>query len=179
MTASSAVDWPEIRRGIAADGHAIEALYRRTFPDEDLVPLVRDLLDEPDRTVSLVAVIDSDLVGNIIFTKCAIDDGHQKVALLAPLAVSPEWQRQAIGSALVRTGLQQLRQEGCSAVYVLGDPAYYGRLGFSPERSVRTPYPLPSEWADAWQSQILGVADGPACGKLSLPEVWLDPALWS
>jgi putative acetyltransferase len=179
VTVSSAADWPEIRRSVPSDRLAIEALYPRAFPDEDLVPLVQDLLEKRNDTVSLVAVIDSNLVGNIIFTIIGVDAGHQKAALLAPLAVSPKWQRQGIGSALVRTGLHQLLGEGISAVYVLGDPAYYGRLGFSPERSVRTPYPLPSEWADAWQSQTLGDAVGPAGGKLSLPEVWLDPALWS
>ena len=179
MKASSAADGPDIRHSVPSDRDAIEALYPRAFPDEDLVPLVRDLLEEGNGTVSLVAFIDSSLVGNIIFTKCAADAGRPKSALLAPLAVAPEWQRQGIGSSLVRTGLRQLREEGISAVYVLGDPAYYGRLGFSPERSVRTPYPLPPEWADAWQSQTLGDVVGPAGGELSLPEVWLDPALWS
>lgn len=169
----------EIRGSLPSDESSIKALYPRAFPDEDLLPLVRDLFEHRDSTISLVAIIDSDIVGNIIFTKGYVDSGRQDAALLAPLAVAPEWQRQGIGSSLVRTGLRQLREEGISAVYVLGDPAYYGRLGFSPERSVRTPYPLPPEWADAWQSQTLGDAVGPAGGELSLPDVWLDPALWS
>ena len=79
----------------------------------------------------------------------------------------------------MREGLRRLRTEGIRAVYVLGDPSYYGRLGFSPERSVRAPYTLPAEWADAWQSRCLGDDGVPAAGNLSLPEFWLDPALWS
>ena len=51
---------------------------------------------------------------------------------LAPLAVAPERQSEGIGSALVRTGLQQCRQLDFGAVVVLGHPGYYPRFGFSP-----------------------------------------------
>ena len=179
MTVSSAPNTPEIRCSARSDAQAIEDLYPRAFPDEDLLPLVRDLLEVPDTTVSLVAIIDSSLAGSIFFTRCGVGGTEQKAALLAPLAVAPEWQRQGVGTALVRAGLQRLREEGVSVVYVLGDPAYYGRLGFSAERSVRTPYPLPTDWADAWQSQRLGDDGAPEGGPLSLPDYWLDPALWS
>jgi putative acetyltransferase len=175
----TATDDLEIRGSLPSDESSIKALYPRAFPDEDLLPLVRDLLGHRDSTISLVAIIDSDIVGNIIFTKGHVDSGRQDAALLAPLAVAPEWQRQGIGSALIRAGLRRLREEGVSAVYVLGDPEFYGRLGFSAERSVQTPYPLPSEWADAWQSQCLGDVPAPTVGKLSLPGFWLDPTWWS
>ena len=169
----------EIRESVSSDAPAIKALYPSAFPDENLLPLVRDLLEHRDDTLSLVARIDSAIVGNVIFTLCEVSSGSKNAALLAPLAVAPEWQRQGVGSALVRTGLQQLRDAGFGIVYVLGDPAYYGRLGFKPEASVRTPYPLPADWADAWQSQCLGNAVIPTNGQLSLPKFWLDPALWS
>ena len=179
MTAASAPDELEIRRSVPSDAAAIEDLYLLAFPDEDLLPLVRDLLEKPDRTVSLVGIINSNLAGSIFFTRCGVDGTEHEAALLAPLAVAPEWQRQGIGTALVRAGLGRLREEGISVVYVLGDPSYYGRLGFSAERSVRTPYPLPEDWADAWQSQRVGDAVVPAIGTLSLPDFWLDMALWS
>lgn len=168
-----------IRKSVPSDSPSIEALYPRAFPDEELLPLVRELLADSANTVSLVATVDAAIVGNVIFTKGAVDRDSTEVALLAPLAVAPDYQRQGIGSALVRAGLSRLQDEGIAAVYVLGDPAYYRRLGFSPERSVRTPYPLPPEWADAWQSQALGSATAPTGGTLRLPECWLDPALWS
>jgi len=179
MTASPAAENREIRCSAPSDVAALEGLYQRAFPGEDLVALVRELLGEPVKTLSLVAVIDSNLAGSIFFTRCAVDGATHNAALLGPLAVAPEWQRQGVGSALVRAGLQRLREEGISVVYVLGDPAYYGRLGFSAEQSVRTPYPLPAGWADAWQSQCLGNASLPKVGNLSLPELWLDRALWS
>lgn len=61
---------------------------------------------------------------------------------------------------------------------VLGDPAYYGRFGFSQENNILPPYPLPAAWASAWQSKSL--IDGAATveGPLTVPEPWQDPALW-
>lgn len=169
----------EIRDSVASDEPAINALYSRAFPEEDLRSLVRDLVEHPDSTLSLAALIDSKLAGNIMFTKCAVAGRGHEAALLAPLAVLPECQRQGIGGALICAGLRRLGDEGISVVYVLGDPAYYGRHGFSPERSIRPPYPLPPEWADAWQSQCLGDAVALDGDTLSLPAFWLDPRLWS
>jgi putative acetyltransferase len=170
----------EIRPGVAQDQAAIESLYPRAFPDEDLLPVVRDILQGSASTVSLVAVVDSAVAGSVIFTKCGVEGCKLKAALLAPLAVEPVMQKQGVGSALVRAGLQQLEEEGIGKVFVLGDPGYYVRFGFEPERSVLPPYPLPPVWADAWQSLRLG--DEPCeivAGKLSLPGFWLNPALWS
>ena len=50
-------------------------------------------------------------------------------------------------------------------VYVLGDPAYYGRSGFIPEPAIAPPYALPEEWRDAWQSLSLGDAPQPPTGN--------------
>ena len=77
----------EIRASEDQDRAAIERLYLRAFPDEDLLPVVRDLLRDPASTLSLVAVVQSAVVGNIIFTMCGVDSCAIKAALLAPLAV--------------------------------------------------------------------------------------------
>ena len=169
----------EIRESRARDREAIEALYPRSFPDEDLLELVSTMLREPAVTVSLVAAKAERVAGSIMFTRGSVTGRAPKVALLAPLAVDPEYQGQGIGTALVREGLRRLEREGITAVYVLGDPAYYGRLGFSRETLVSPPYPLPSGWADAWQSLHLAGSPAGISGTLSLPEFWHDPALWS
>lgn len=52
---------------------------------------------------------------------------------LAPLGVLPDRQGAGIGSALVREGLRAAPRRGREAVFVLGDPAYYERFGFSRE----------------------------------------------
>jgi putative acetyltransferase len=51
---------------------------------------------------------------------------------LAPLSVAPARQRTGVGSALVREALQRATAEGAwRAVFVLGEPRYYERFGFS------------------------------------------------
>ncbi len=168
----------QIRESTGDDDAAIFAMYPRAFPDEDLVPVVSELLDDRSITLSLVAASDHEIVGNVIFTDCTVECSNARVALLAPLAVAPEHQRQGVGSALVRDGLQRLRDEGYAFVCVLGDPAYYGRLGFVPEQRVEPPYPIPAEWADAWQSQHLGDAKA-IDGRFRVPPPWQHEALWT
>ena len=169
----------EIRESLPSDLASIEQLYPDAFPDEDLLPLVRELLREEPIVLSLVGIIDRSLVGHVIFTRCGVDAGTDQVALLAPLAVAGAWQRQGIGRALVDAGLQRLQSAGVTQVYVLGDPGYYGRLGFVPEAGVVPPYPLPAEWRGAWQSISLRDADTPLRGKLCVPPLWLQPDLWA
>lgn len=169
----------EIRESVQGDYAAIESLYPEAFPDEDLLPLVRELLQESAITMSLVGTTDSRLSGHAIFTRCGVAGSRVNAALLGPLAVAPACQRQGIGSAIVRAGLRRLEDAGVSLVCVLGDPAYYSRLGFTPEFRVEPPYPLPAEWRSAWQSKHLGDISAPCAGQLSVPPQWLRPALWA
>ena len=169
----------EIRESIPSDAALLEKLYRGAFPDEDLLPTVRELLSEKTIVLSLVGIADGDLVGHVIFTTCGIAEGTDKVSLLGPLAVAPVWQGHGIGGALVREGLRRLENAGAIQVYVLGDPAYYGRFGFEPEVGVTPPYPLPAEWRGAWQSIRLSRVGRPPHGRLSVPHPWLRPVLWA
>jgi putative acetyltransferase len=168
----------EIRIGAPGDLAAIESLYPEAFPDEELLPLVRDLLGESNGTLSLVATVDSSLVGHVIFTNCRVADGDGHAALLGPLVVAAAWRGRGIATALVREGLRRLKDGGIRQVFVLGDPAYYGRLDFRPEPMVKPPYELPSEWTGAWQSQSLSETAIPLSGKLLVPRPWLRSELW-
>ncbi|HLO24630.1 MAG TPA: GNAT family N-acetyltransferase, partial [Geobacteraceae bacterium] len=50
---------------------------------------------------------------------------------LAPMAVAPDFQRQGVGTELLRFAL---RQEAIKSrtLFVLGEPGYYMRFGFEP-----------------------------------------------
>ena len=165
------------RESVRRDIDAIEALYPEAFPDEDLVPLVRDLPRDGPSVLSLVAIADSQLVGHVMFTRCSVSD--TSAALLGPLAVAPARQKQGIGSAIVRDGLRRMEEAGVDVVCVLGDPNYYGRFGFAPESSIAPPYPLLPEWDTAWQSLRTGASTAPITGKLLLPQQWMNPSLWA
>ena len=58
---------------------------------------------------------------------------------LGPVAVEPERQRERIGTALIEHGLAHLRARGARGCVVLGDPAYYRRFGFEPDRTLAYP----------------------------------------
>ncbi|MDJ0698909.1 MAG: N-acetyltransferase [Woeseiaceae bacterium] len=169
----------EIRETVTADLPALERLYPRAFPEEDLLPLLRDLLHAPAGVLSLVACVNIDIAGHIAFTMCGLDGGDAELALLGPLAVAPERQGQGIGSAIVRAGLERLRRRGTHLVCVLGDPNYYGRFGFTPDSGIEPPYQLPPEWNEAWQSLALAGDTIAFAGKLRVPSLWAKPALWA
>ena len=50
---------------------------------------------------------------------------------LAPMAVTPDFQKQGVGSELLRFALRQEVIKS-QALFVLGEPDYYGRFGFEP-----------------------------------------------
>lgn len=167
-----------IRTFDEARSDALRTLYAAAFPGEDLFPLVDALLAEGQPAVlSLAAFVGDDLAGHVLFTRGSVAGHHGQVALLGPLGVVPSRQKQGIGKALIGDGLERLARDGVRQVHVLGDPAYYGRIGFAAHAGVAPPFPLPGHWAPAWQMRTLRDA-APATGTLSLPDPWMDPALW-
>jgi putative acetyltransferase len=70
-----------------------------------------------------------------------VDGRRVNGAYLTCLSADPALQGRGIGTALVRSGLRRLADEGCSAATLLGDPSYYGRFGFSPELAARIEAP--------------------------------------
>lgn len=110
--------------------------------------LVDALRDQVHPVVSLVAEVGGLVVGHIMFSPVSLS-GHSELRLmgLAPMAVTPEHQRNGVGSALVRAGLERCRHLGFGAVVVLGHPSYYPRFGFGPSSSfgIGSEYEAPAE----------------------------------
>ena len=169
----------EIRESRPIDRSAIEALYPAAFPDEDLLPIVRALFATESGVLSLAGMTDAVLVGHVVFTCCDIDSRENIAALLGPLAVSPDHQREGIGRALIYEGFRKLRNTSVRQVHVLGDPAYYGRFGFEPCNTVEPPYELPDDWQGAWQATCLYENERVLNGRLGVPECWRDRSLWA
>jgi putative acetyltransferase len=79
---------------------------------------------------------------------------------------------------MVKAGLTLMENAGVNHVFVLGDPAYYGRFGFEPDDGVMPPYQLPDEWRGAWQSLSLNQNKISLLGKLVVTKPWRQKTLW-
>ena len=135
---------------------AIYALNKLAFGGRDAEPRLVDAIRESESFIpelSLVAELDGQIVGHILFSRIHIEaeDKQMPSLALAPMAVLPQYQKQGIGSELVRRGLDQCKRLGWASVIVLGHPAYYPRFGFSAElaKSLECPY---GDVGDAWMA---------------------------
>jgi putative acetyltransferase len=110
-----------------ADRAAIHEVVKAAFGRRGEADLVDRLREDGSVAISLVALDDEEIVGHILLSKM---EAPFAALGLAPLAVSPGRQHSGIGSRLVRAALERANNEGWQAVFVLGDPEYYGRFGF-------------------------------------------------
>ena len=122
----------EIRPYIPEVAAAVREVHRRAFDGSEEEPHLVELLHRAKAaSVSLVAVMVSQVVGHILFSPVVLDgrSGLRMVGL-APVGVLPEYQGKGIGSRLVREGLAACSDAGYGAAVVLGEPGYYSRFGF-------------------------------------------------
>ncbi|GAA5530207.1 N-acetyltransferase Eis [Herpetosiphon gulosus] len=138
----------QIRPETNADLAAITSINQAAFGRIDEADSV-NTLRQASTTISLVAELDAQIVGHILFSPVQYDQAPSRIKIwgLGPLAVLPSHQRTGIGAALVKAGLEACRQAAIQALVVLGDPAYYQRFGFRPAASwhLRCHYPVPAE----------------------------------
>jgi len=106
-------------------------LLRRAFPGKAYeADLVQKLHEHGKPIYDWVCIHTNKIIAYAAFTNAY--HGKEICGLhLAPLAVNPEFQRQGIGSELLRFCLAQepIKRQ---TVFVLGKPAYYQRFGFTP-----------------------------------------------
>ena len=142
---------PVVPEEIPEDYEPIRNLNRLAFGGNEEAELVDRLRSASLVVLSLVAIDNDEIVGHILFSDLPIetDQGGIDAVSLAPMAVHPKWQRQGIGSALVRQGLEICRERGKATVVVLGYPGYYPRFGFSAELAKNLDGPFSG---DAWMA---------------------------
>lgn len=134
----------DIRPERTEDAAIVRALVTAAFgTDDDTADFVEAVRREAEVCLAEVALADGAIVGHAQW--CAapltVDGRAVKGAYLTCLSAKPALQKRGIGSRLVRSGLGRLVEIGFKAASLLGDPAYYGRFGFSPELAARIEAP--------------------------------------
>lgn len=94
--------------------------------------------------LSLVAEIDNEVAGHILFTKAKA--GTQEVLVLAPLSVKQKYQKQGVGCKLIAEGHRIAKELGYPYSLVLGSEQYYPKFGYVPaeEFEIQVPEGIPA-----------------------------------
>jgi putative acetyltransferase len=133
-----------VRPEESRDADGVRLVNQRAFGRPSEAALV-DALRSSAGAMSLVATVGTTVAGHILFTAVQVGDVKTRMSAagLAPMAVLPEYQRQGIGSQLVRAGLDACRAEGHGLVVVVGHPEFYPRFGFVPASTIGLEYEHP------------------------------------
>jgi predicted N-acetyltransferase YhbS len=89
---------------------------------------------KPADGLSLVALEKGRILGTVRLWHVNAGRGRPAL-LLGPLAVHPDAQKRGIGAALMQHALAEAAQRGHAAVLLVGDASYYGRFGFSADKT--------------------------------------------
>lgn len=174
-----------IRLAQKTDLDSIQKVIETAFSDEEnkvISNLAADLSKETTSPPikSLVAEVGNQVIGYVCYSPIFLKSTSGISGyILAPLAVSPEYQKQGVGSNLIKSGIDMLAKDSAGILLVYGDPDYYGRFGFKEEigRLFVPPYPL--EYPFGWTGMKLNATTAPntpikfdCVAALSKPDLW-------
>lgn len=94
--------------------------------------------------LSLVAILEKQVVGYILLTKANIRSGNKiyETLALAPLAVLPDKQAQGIGSELMEYAHQKALELGYHSIVLIGHQDYYPKFGYQQAHKYGISFPF-------------------------------------
>ena len=156
-------DWPEVY-----------ALIERVFLRSNEARFMKNLVEKDDVVLSLVhqrhPETHGEITGFIAYSRILLEheDELYDALALAPLVVDPLWQGKGIGTELISISHEILKALGEKLSFVLGEPEYYGKLGYTPEVASKFAGPYSGPY-------LLGIRcaeDIPDSGNLIYPEAF-------
>lgn len=136
-----------IRPESGDDVEAVRAVHLAAFPTAAEADLVTRLREDFDSEISLVAERSGEIVGHVLLSRMSVSGASQafRALGLGPVGVLPGYQGSGVGSDLIRSALAIARTLGEELVFVLGEPEYYTRFGFTAEAAApfASPYAGP------------------------------------
>jgi predicted N-acetyltransferase YhbS len=141
----------------ANDAQAIDRLHARTFGPGRFVLSAYRLREHVDHLLDLsfTARIGTLLVGSV--RQLPVLVGETRALLLGPLTVEPPFRSRGVGRALLDRALGEARARGHRLVLLVGDEAYYGRVGFRVIPKGRASMPGPVDYSRLLVAEL---ADG-------------------
>jgi predicted N-acetyltransferase YhbS len=150
-----------LEQALATDREAIEVLLDAAFGPERQKKTAYRFREGNKRCAGLSFVVRTSTTGLLCATiefwpivVVAKQDGLQSypALLLGPIAVDKHYQGQGLGSALMQVGLAAASAQGHQTVLLVGDMAYYGRFGFSNDKTQgwQLPGPVEQQRVLAW-----------------------------
>ncbi len=117
-----------IRSETPDDRAGIRAVHLASFPGPGEADLVDRLRQDGDAVLSLVAIEDGAVAGHVMLSRMK---APFRALGLGPVAMLPGWRKRGIAARLIGEGIRRARADSWDGIFVLGEPAYYQRFGFT------------------------------------------------
>jgi predicted N-acetyltransferase YhbS len=128
--------------------------------------------------ICIGAYEEGSIIGAIFFTRLRFNE-PVTVYMLAPVAVNQKHQGKGVGQALIKYGLNELKNRAVAVAITYGDPSFYSKVGFQllSESTIKAPVKLsrPEGWLgqSLTEEPIPTISERPACVK-----EFNDPVYW-
>ncbi len=120
-----------IRPAREEDQDDVLTIVGAAFHRQDEAVLVAHLRDDDDIVLEFVAEMAESTVGHVAASPMTVADNTTDFLGVAPLSIKPEWQSHGIGTGLMQFLIEAAKDAGYKALFLLGDPEYYQRFGFT------------------------------------------------
>jgi predicted N-acetyltransferase YhbS len=150
----------------ANDAQAVERLHQRTFGPGRFVLSAYRIREHVDHLLDLsfTARIGTLLVGSV--RQLPICVGDTPALLLGPLTVEPPFRSRGIGRALLDRALKDAKARGHRLVVLVGDEAYYRRVGFKAVPEGRASMPGPVDYSRLLVAELVDGAFANVSGAI-------------
>ncbi|WP_169569992.1 GNAT family N-acetyltransferase [Sneathiella limimaris] len=103
-------------------------LHKQEFPTISEANLVLQLENDKDVVLSLGATRNHQLIGHLVLSRMR---APFPALGMAPISIDKNNRRQGIASLLIRHAIKYSQAQNWSGIFVLGEPNFYQRFGFS------------------------------------------------
>src|SRR5258707_6979034 len=157
---------PTIAPERPSDAQVIERLHERTFGPGRFALSAYRLREHVDHRLDLsfTARIGTLLVGSV--RQLPILIGDTKALMLGPLTVEPPFRSRGVGRALLDRALKDAKAKGHRLVVLVGNEAYYSRVGFKASPKGRATMPGPVDYARLLVTELVDGAFADVSGAI-------------